>query len=77
MAAISVALQLYTVRDDAAADFEGTLKQVAQIGYSGVELAGTYGKTADELSNTLQGFALRIAGASVRPSCSLRTTRTV
>jgi sugar phosphate isomerase/epimerase len=38
---IPVALQLYSVRDHAAADYLGTLRKVAQIGYAGVELAGT------------------------------------
>ena len=33
-----VCLQLYTVRDDIARDFRGTLARVAEIGYAGVEL---------------------------------------
>ena len=44
-----VALQLYTVRDDMANDFEGTLKKVKEMGYDGVEFAGLYGKTAAEV----------------------------
>lgn len=39
---ISVGLQLYTVRDECAKDFVGTLKKVAEIGYKGVELSSTY-----------------------------------
>ncbi len=65
MARIAVALQLYTVRDDAAADFEGTVKQVARMGYEGVELAGTYDRTAAELRDFLGGLGLRIAGGHV------------
>ena len=42
-------LQLYTVRDELAADFEGTLRAVAAMGYEGVEFAGLYGKTAAEV----------------------------
>ena len=38
----SVALQLYTVRDFAAKDVPGTLKEVKAMGYDYVELAGTY-----------------------------------
>jgi sugar phosphate isomerase/epimerase len=34
---IPIALQLYTLRDALAADFEGTLRQVAAIGYTAVE----------------------------------------
>lgn len=40
-----VALELYTVRDETKRDFEGTLRQVAQMGYAGVEFAG-YGDLA-------------------------------
>ncbi len=36
-------LQLYTLRQEAARDFEGTLRRVADLGYAGVELAGNYG----------------------------------
>lgn len=44
-----VALQLYSVRDDLAADFEGTVKKVAELGYDGVEFAGLYGRTAEQV----------------------------
>ncbi|MBQ8912267.1 MAG: sugar phosphate isomerase/epimerase [Clostridia bacterium] len=39
-----LALQLYSVRDFAARDFEGTLRAVKEMGYDGVEFAGLYGK---------------------------------
>ncbi len=44
-----IALQLYTVRDVLADDFAGTLKKIADIGYAGVELAGSAGYSAQEL----------------------------
>ena len=34
-----VAIQVYSVRDDAAADMMGTLKKIADMGYDGVEFA--------------------------------------
>ena len=37
-----VAVQIYSVRDDAAKDFEGTLKKIKEMGYDGVEFAGLY-----------------------------------
>ena len=51
---IPIAVQLYTVRDLAAKDFPGTLKEVARIGYKSVELAG-YGnlKTVAEAKKAL------------------------
>lgn len=40
---LPVGLQLYSVRDDMAKDFKGTLQQVKAMGYEGVEFAGLYG----------------------------------
>lgn len=44
-----IALQLYSVRDDLSADFEGTLQKVKELGYDGVEFAGLYGYTPDQV----------------------------
>ncbi len=44
-----IALQLYSVRDDLAADFDGTLAAVKAMGYDGVEFAGLYGHSAAEV----------------------------
>ncbi len=44
-----IALQLYSVRDDMAADFEGTLKKVKELGFDGVEFAGLFGHSAEEI----------------------------
>ena len=41
MPQIPIALQLYTLRNETARDFAGTLREVAKIGYAGVEFAGT------------------------------------
>lgn len=51
-------LQLYTVRDALAADLEGTLRRVADIGYREVELAGLPGVTAHTLRASLQRHGL-------------------
>ncbi|HEY3283184.1 MAG TPA: sugar phosphate isomerase/epimerase [Armatimonadota bacterium] len=40
MARIPIALELYSVREDLSKDLRGTLKQVAKMGYEGVEFAG-------------------------------------
>ncbi len=40
---LPIAIQLYSVRDDAAADFKGTLEVIKAMGYEGVEFAGLYG----------------------------------
>ena len=45
---LPVAAQVYSVREQAEADFGGTMQQLAEMGYDGVELAGLYGKSAGE-----------------------------
>jgi len=62
---IPVALQLYTVRDEAAKDFIGTLAKVAAMGYAGVELAGMGGLSAARLREALDRLGLRCAGSHV------------
>lgn len=59
---ISVGLQLYTVRDECAKDFVGTLEKVAKIGYKGVELSSTYSLSGAELRKVLGDIGLKCAG---------------
>lgn len=52
-------LQMYSVRDDLKADFEGTVKKVAEMGYKDVEFAGYYGeKTGEEIKALLDKYGL-------------------
>lgn len=44
-----IGLQLYSVRDEMQEDFEGTLRQVKEMGYSAVEFAGLYGRSPREV----------------------------
>jgi sugar phosphate isomerase/epimerase len=62
-----VMLQLYNVRDDLAKDFDGTLAQVAGIGYKYVELAlaQSYGKTAAGFKASLEKVGLTAVSAHV------------
>lgn len=48
-----VACQVYSVRDEAEKDFDATLCALAQMGYDGVEFAGFYGHSAQEISAML------------------------
>jgi sugar phosphate isomerase/epimerase len=59
---IPVGLQLYSLRDDAPKDVPGVLAKIAQFGYEGVEFAGYYGKTAEELRKLLDASKLRCCG---------------
>ncbi len=66
-----IAAQMYTVRDVAGRDLPGALRRVAELGYTGVELAGTSGLTATELSQTLADLDLSCSSAHV-PLADLR-----
>lgn len=59
---IPVALQLYSVRQDCARDFAGTIKAVAGMGYEGVEFAGYYDKDAKQIKKLLDDLSLKVAG---------------
>jgi sugar phosphate isomerase/epimerase len=56
---IPVGLQLYTVREQCEKDFEGTLKQIAAIGYKNVEVYDFYGKTAADVKKLLDENGLK------------------
>lgn len=58
-------LQLYTVRKELAADFEGTLRAVRQIGYANVEFAGIYAMPAANTREVLRDFGLSAVSAHV------------
>lgn len=60
-----IALQLYTVRDFAEKDPRGTLQKVKEMGYTDVELAGTYGLPVQELRQMLDDAGLRAISAHV------------
>ena len=59
---IPLALQLYSLRDDAPKDLPGIIEQVAKMGYQGVEFAGYHGRTAKELRKILDGNGLKCCG---------------
>jgi sugar phosphate isomerase/epimerase len=62
---MNIGLQLYTLRDETAQDFVGTLRKVAEIGYEGVEFAGYGGLTSAELSALLQQLNLKAIASHV------------
>lgn len=60
-----VAIQLYSVRNEAEKDFCSTVKALKQMGYDGVELAGLYGKEPKELGEILEQVGLCPVSAHV------------
>jgi sugar phosphate isomerase/epimerase len=63
---MKVSVQLYTVRDDTAADFAGTVKKLASFGVHGVELAG-FGnlKTAAEVKKAVDDAGVVVSGGHI------------
>lgn len=53
-------IQLYSVRDVAKIDFEGALRQVAEMGYDMVETAGFFGYSAYEVNAMLESYGLTV-----------------
>lgn len=62
---LPIAAQVYSVREEAAADFEKTMRKLADMGYHGVELAGLYGKSVDEIRACLERAGLEAISAHV------------
>jgi sugar phosphate isomerase/epimerase len=56
-------VQLYSVRDVLAKDYEGTLRQLAAIGYREVEAAGFFGRSASEVKRAMNEAGLRCVSA--------------
>ncbi len=55
-------LQLYSVREQLAKDYAGTLKQVGAIGYREVEAAGFYGHTPEQVKQAMADAQLNCVG---------------
>ena len=63
--AFKIAIQLFSLRDDAAADFYGTLQKVKALGYDGVEFAGLYGNTPAAVKEMCEKLDLEPISAHV------------
>lgn len=62
---MKIAIQLFSVRDAAAADMRGTLEQIKAMGYDGVEFAGMYNYTPAELNAMCREIGLTPISAHV------------
>ena len=56
--ALPVAVQVYSVREDAAADLRGTLEKIKAMGYAGVEFAGLYGHAPEDVKRMCEEVGL-------------------
>lgn len=62
---LPIAIQLYSVRDEAQSDFEATLRKLKEYGYEGVEFAGLYGKDPAEIAVLLKEIGLVAVSAHI------------
>lgn len=60
---IPVAIQLFSLRRQCEQDLEGTLAYIREVGFGGVELAGFYGRTADQFKALLDENSLACCGS--------------
>jgi len=60
---LPLGLQLYSVRDRLPKDYEGTLKQLAALGYREVEAAGFFGHSPSEVKQAMTHAGLRCVSA--------------
>jgi sugar phosphate isomerase/epimerase len=56
---LPIGLQLYSVRELLPRDFDGTLVQLREAGYTEVEAAGYYGRTAAQFRQAMERAGLR------------------
>lgn len=60
-----IGLQLYSVRKDAEKDFLGTVQKVIDLGYQGIQFAGFFNTSAEQVRGVLQENQTLAAGAHV------------
>lgn len=63
--ALPVAIQVFSVRDDAAKDLRSTLVKIKEMGYDGVEFAGLYGNTPEDVAKMCKEIGLVPVSAHV------------
>ena len=57
---VPLGIQLWTVKDEAAKDLEGTLRKVYAAGFREIEFAGFYDKPAAEIGELMKGIGFSL-----------------
>ncbi len=65
MTAKPISLQLYPFRDALAADFEGSLVRIADIGYVAVEFLGLHGHSPEQTARIVNELGLRVCASHI------------
>lgn len=58
MSSLPIAVQMYSVRDDAGSDMYATFKKIKEMGYDGVEFAGLYGNSPADIKSWCEELGL-------------------
>lgn len=61
----NIAIQLKALEKECLADFEGTLRELKNLGFNGIEFCGFYGKTADEVKEIVNKLDLTIVSSHI------------
>lgn len=62
---VRIGYQVYSAREEAALDLEKVLREISGLGYEGVEFAGFYGKSAQEVKALLDMYKLEALSSHV------------
>ena len=65
MKQVPVAYQLYSAREEVAKDMNGVLKGLKEMGYDGVEFAGFFGYSAQQVKDMLEANGLVAVSSQV------------
>ncbi len=60
---LPIGLQLWSVRQMLAKDYEGTLKKVGALGFQEIEAAGFYNHTPQQVKDVMSGAGLRLVSS--------------
>ena len=60
-----IGLQLYSLRNEMASDFDGTLQKVADLGYTEMQFAGYHGRSPEQVKKILDQLGLSSPAAHV------------
>jgi sugar phosphate isomerase/epimerase len=60
---LPIGLQLYSVREMMAKDYEGTLKQIGALGYQEVEAAGYFDHSSEQVKSAMSAAGLKCVSA--------------
>ena len=58
-----LSVQLYSLREESATDFDAVLSQLADIGFKGVEPFHLFGKTPSEFRAQVEDLGMRISSS--------------